>query len=265
MDHTTNTTEKQCQNCGESLKGAYCYLCGQKVRNRLTVRTVLMDAWETVSNVDRGFLHTVVVLFTQPGQTIGDYVSGRTRPYMNPLRYAILWATVSVILNITFGVYEGTQSEISAAFVPEEDAEEFLENQRQAMQYMRPFLNFLPILLVPFTAIYFRLFTRSRLPYNFAEHMVAGFFSMGQLSLISIPFISIYLLTGSASYSLWVGGVTFVIYYGVVYRHLANVSWTRSLAISLASILLGYFSFILILMVLTVLVMIVLSVTGVLN
>ena len=224
-----------------------------------------MDAWETISNVDRGFLHTVVALFTQPGQTIQDYVSGRTRPYMNPLRYAILWATVSVILNITFGVYEGTQSEISAAFVPEEDSEEFLENQRKALQFMRPFLNFLPIFLVPFTAFYLRLFTRSRLPFNFAEHMVAGFFSMGQLSLISIPFISIYLLTGSASYALWVGMVSFVVYFGVVYRHLAGLHWIKSFVISFLGIALGYLSFILIIMLVTVIVVIILGVSGFLN
>ncbi len=265
MNLSTDDTARQCQNCGENLRGKYCHLCGQKARNRITVRAVVMDAWETISNVDRGFLHTVVVLFTQPGQTIQDYVSGRTRPYMNPLRYAILWATISVVLNITFGVYEGTQSEISAAFVPEEDAEEFLENQRQALRFMQPFLNFLPILLVPFTAFYFRLFTRSRLPFNFAEHMVAGFFSMGQLSLISIPFISIFLITGSASYSLWVGMVTFVVYFGFVYRHLTGLTWTKSFSISFLSISLGYLSFVLIIMLATLIIMVILGVLGFLN
>lgn len=265
MDNATDTDTARCKNCGEHLRGDYCYICGQRVRNRLTVRMVLTDVWETISNVDRGFLHTVIVLFTQPGQTIRDYVSGRTRPYMNPFRFAILLATVSVILNFTFGLYEDTQSEISAAFVPEENAEEFLENQRQALKYMRPFLNFMPILLVPFTAFFFRLFTRSRLPFNYAEHMVAGFFSMGQLSLISLPLITVYLITGSASYGLWVGLVSFVIYFGIVYRQLANLNWVRASLISLLSIVLGYVSFIIIIMLLTVLVLLVLAALGLLN
>jgi len=265
MDNTTGIDIKQCKNCSEVLRGDYCYQCGQKIRSRLTVRRVIRDLWESITNVDHGFLHTVIVLFTQPGQTVCDYISGRTRPYMNPLRFAILLATVSVLLNFTFGIYEDTQSEISEIFVPEENAEEFMENQQKALQFIRPFMNFIPILLVPATAFFFRLFTRSRLSMNYAEHMVAGFFGMGQLSLIGISFIALYLLTGSTSIGLWIGLASFGIYFGIMYRQLSDMSWTRSFAISMSSIVLGYVTFMVTIMVLTILVMLILAVLGLLN
>ena len=83
----------ECSHCGVTLTGPYCAECGQKVRERLTLRTVAAW-WARYLSLEKGAVHTSVELMKRPGAVINDYIRGRTKPYSNPIQYYLLMMTI---------------------------------------------------------------------------------------------------------------------------------------------------------------------------
>ena len=51
----------------------------------------------TLFDLERGFFHTVLALFTRPGETCREYVEGRRRPLTGPFKYAFILITIYAI------------------------------------------------------------------------------------------------------------------------------------------------------------------------
>lgn len=88
-----------CSNCGAPRSGDYCAQCGQRhLRQRMTFASVAKRVFSEVTDIDRGFLHTTLGMVIRPGQVVKDYVSGRQKPYVNPLTYFLLGATLQLLV-----------------------------------------------------------------------------------------------------------------------------------------------------------------------
>jgi hypothetical protein len=84
-----------CANCGAPLRGHYCHECGapRSDDRPLTVRRFARDAAHEVTSVDSTTLRTFQALFARPGVLTRDYLAGRTRWYLSPLRlFLVMWA-----------------------------------------------------------------------------------------------------------------------------------------------------------------------------
>lgn len=86
---------KKCPNCGTWMddgKGDYCPGCGQKYTTGLvTVRELLVDAFEAVFNFESKAYRTFFHLFV-PGRLTNEYLAGRQKRYVTPLRLFLLMA-----------------------------------------------------------------------------------------------------------------------------------------------------------------------------
>ena len=84
-----------CANCGGPLLGHFCHECGAPRADErpLTVGRFARDAVHEVGSLDSTTLRTFRALFARPGVLTRDFLAGRTRWYLSPLRvFLIVWA-----------------------------------------------------------------------------------------------------------------------------------------------------------------------------
>lgn len=99
-----------CANCGATLVGRYCALCGQDSRTTLTVRHFVAEVVEGLTHFDSSFWRTFMPLLFKPGALTARYLDGKRRSYMPPVRtYLILSIVYFLLLSAS-----GTQQVFSA-------------------------------------------------------------------------------------------------------------------------------------------------------
>ena len=82
-----------CLNCGESLHGAYCAVCGQKVTApRPTFHDLVHEITHEFLHVDAKILQSLKLLFTQPGFLTAEYWEGRRARYITPVRLYLIFS-----------------------------------------------------------------------------------------------------------------------------------------------------------------------------
>ncbi|MFN3190859.1 MAG: DUF3667 domain-containing protein [Aureliella sp.] len=88
-----------CAACGAPRTGDYCADCGQKfVLKRLSLWELLGELFSRVTDLERGLLFTIIAMFKRPGEVCRDYVSGKQKPYINPLTYFFIGAAVQILM-----------------------------------------------------------------------------------------------------------------------------------------------------------------------
>lgn len=77
-----------CPSCGEPLAGEYCHACGERRPDprRLSARHFFGEMTEDVLDVDSRALRSLRLLVARPGFLTLEYIAGRRRPYLGPLR-----------------------------------------------------------------------------------------------------------------------------------------------------------------------------------
>lgn len=262
-----NTPSETCKNCQATLSGEYCSQCGQKTIERITLRTIFHELWQALIDLDRGALFTIKALVQNPGKAVAEYLNGRTRPYTPPLRFALVLTTIQVLLSLWTGAYESQTTEISSLFsASAKDQEEMMKNQQEAMQWMRPYLNLLPLLLIPFYAYFYRLFFRKSTDLNFAEHMVIGAFMQGIISLFGIfIFTPLLLFAPSANLSLMISFIMYIGFFSWTYRYLAKTSWPRTILSVTGGFLIGYLLLLLVMFIVGLITVIALIALGIVD
>lgn len=95
MSEEQTIVPKKCPNCGTWMaedQGEYCPGCGQKyTTGRVTVRELLQDAFEAIFNFESKAYQTFFQLFI-PGKLTQEYLKGRQKSYISPLRLFLLTA-----------------------------------------------------------------------------------------------------------------------------------------------------------------------------
>lgn len=86
-----------CKNCGETLKGKYCFECGEKVveTNDFSLKTMLGEVVDGIFNIDSKVYQTFLNLLFKPGKLTSKYIEGIRKPFMKPIQ-------VFLITNILF-------------------------------------------------------------------------------------------------------------------------------------------------------------------
>ena len=229
----------KCKNCANIFEGKYCNECGQKVIDgRFTVKRFFLDLFQIITNVESGLWHTVRMLFIDPAKVIRNYTSGITRPYYPPLRFLIIWTSLTAIISISSGIYDVSQTDIHNFFNPNSD-EEALLRQQVVTEQMKKFMNFIPLVIIPFVAFFSYRFFRKR-DLNYAEHLIAITYMSAQLNLVGLPFLFFYIFFPSlVHYMVPVSIFYSCFYYAYVYKGLFKVSFGKGLLLGLLVYALG--------------------------
>jgi hypothetical protein len=83
MGNNYSQETRQCPNCGQSGQGNYCSNCGRRFDlDRISLKGVLIDVFESVTNLDKGFFYTLRKLVVAPGTMQWEYIhEDRFRDY----------------------------------------------------------------------------------------------------------------------------------------------------------------------------------------
>lgn len=103
----------QCRNCGDYAPGKYCPNCGQDTREHLpTAREFIHEFVLHYLAAEGRLWRTLQVLVLHPGRLTVEYVRGRKRAYVLPLR---LYLTVSLVFFLVLKLAAPGADRVSSA------------------------------------------------------------------------------------------------------------------------------------------------------
>ncbi len=173
---------KTCINCSTPLKGPVCHECGQKYHeNPWTTQILIEQLISQLTDIEKGFLYTIKMMFVAPGILVQDYWRGKTKVYYNPFRYVLIWTAVNLAFSFWFGIDDLLQESLQPAQIERNLSTDEI---KQADQRFDTWLNALVLLLLPVFS-FFTMILFSKKKNNYAENLIMNAFMMGQQSLIS--------------------------------------------------------------------------------
>lgn len=110
MSHSPERKEKNCLNCGTTVQGKYCHVCGQEnVEPKETFWGMIMHFFNDITHFDGKFFSSMKWLFLRPGFLSTEYMKGRRASYLHPIRmYVFTSALFFIIFFSLFNVVELT-------------------------------------------------------------------------------------------------------------------------------------------------------------
>ena len=87
MSHGHERKEKNCLNCGTTVLGRYCQICGQEnIEPKENFWTMFTHFFNDITHFDGKFFTTVKDLLFKPGFLSAEYMKGKRMSYLNPVR-----------------------------------------------------------------------------------------------------------------------------------------------------------------------------------
>lgn len=241
---TPEATLAQCKNCNAEFSGKFCSACGQKyITERITVRRIFLELFASLTNLEKGFWYTFKMLFVNPGEVVRHFINGQTVRYYPPVRYLLLWITISVALSLMSGLYDQQQAAVqdltSVAQEPEV-AELQRKLQQQIQNEMKKYLTFLPLLMLPFMGWASFLVFRKR-EQNYAEHLVLNAYAYGQTTAMGIPLLLLTMAFPGLHPFLFLKIILLSIgYYAYLYRSFFQIRIGKAIFKGIFSTFLAY-------------------------
>jgi Protein of unknown function (DUF3667) len=125
VSHSPQRKEKDCLNCGTIVQGHYCQHCGQEnIEPKETFWHMVTHFFYDITHFDGSFFVTLKDLLIKPGFLTKEYMKGRRKTYLHPVRmYVFTSAVFFLVFYSMFGFSEddGTAgSEATAVFSTEQ-------------------------------------------------------------------------------------------------------------------------------------------------
>src|ERR1700722_16273030 len=108
-----------CPSCGAPATGRYCAQCGERFLHAgdFEVRHFLSEhVAPDMLEFDGKLLRTLRVLLTQPGQLAVDYINGRRKPFVSPLRLYLVTFLLHIFLLSFLAPHPMTLPEMAQMF-----------------------------------------------------------------------------------------------------------------------------------------------------
>jgi hypothetical protein len=176
--YQVNQMSPVCLNCDKPLQGDFCIHCGQSAKtHRFTVKHIFTkDVIFAIFHVNRGLLFSIKELFTRPGHSVREYVSGKRVTHLN-------YFTLLVIVLLIFSFVEQL-TPFHFADLTETD-KEILEGFETLL---KKYPKYIYMGIIPFYALFSFIFFK-KAQQNYAEHFVLNTFKVSALLIINTVFI----------------------------------------------------------------------------
>ena len=99
MSHRPERKEKNCLNCGTTVHGKYCHICGQE--NTVPKETfwgMVTHFFNDITHFDGKFFTTLKDLLFRPGFLSAEYIKGRRMSYLNPVRMYVFTSAIFFLI-----------------------------------------------------------------------------------------------------------------------------------------------------------------------
>ncbi|MEL7222429.1 MAG: DUF3667 domain-containing protein [Bacteroidota bacterium] len=175
-----------CKNCHELVEGKFCSNCGQSTAvDRITGFSLITLMSEGLFQVNRGLFFTIVALFRRPGDSVREFIEGKRKKYFKPVAYAMLLATLYVLLSRLTDTPTFVEDAVKG-FMVGVDSDE--EKTRYALisptiEWLASNIAYSIIILIPFFSLA-TLIAFFKQGYNFFEHLVLNAYLAGHQALI---------------------------------------------------------------------------------
>lgn len=104
MSHAKERQEKDCLNCGATVQGRFCHVCGQEnIVPHESFFSMIHHFFADITHFDGKFFKTVGILIAKPGFLSAEYIKGRRNSYLNPVRMYVF--TSALFFLIFFSVF----------------------------------------------------------------------------------------------------------------------------------------------------------------
>ena len=185
-------------------------------------------------NLERGLPATLRGLSIRPGRTVREYLSGRTRPYTNPVKYLLVFVALSGFATLFLGVME-RQAEVLGAVAGERPPQ-----LDRYLDLMTRYFNVALVAGVPFMAVFTRLLFR-RAGFNIAEHLIFNTYAYGHQTALFLPFAAAMAIAPEA-FLPWLLGYMLVMtaYYLWASERFFLVGKVRGVVLASAVVALAY-------------------------
>ncbi len=91
--------ENDCLNCGTTLQGRFCHVCGQEnLQIKESFGHVMNHAISDYFHFDHQFFHTLKPLLFKPGLLTNEYMAGKRAQYLHPIKMYIFISVVYFLL-----------------------------------------------------------------------------------------------------------------------------------------------------------------------
>lgn len=212
----------KCKNCGNENIELFCPNCGQKTYNERFTTKAFFRVFLNAFDLERGFFHTLIMLFKDPGKIISDYLNGNTKRYFNPLKYMLILAGINAILAVWFNVIDA-QQETTVELLGQGHQSNIVNSKLS--QFIKDYMNILELIMLPLFGLIAKWFyTKKKLFYG--EHLIIICFLFAQTTVIAIVFQPFYLIfPGLYSYSFAISLVIVFSYltYGLYKVHRRSI------------------------------------------
>lgn len=91
-----------CPSCSEDMVGEYCHACGERLRtpDQLSLWHSIREFADDMFDVDSRVLRSLRLLLFSPGTLTLEYIRGRRRPYLGPLRMYLTVFALTLFMTV---------------------------------------------------------------------------------------------------------------------------------------------------------------------
>ena len=167
-----------CISCNKTHNENYCPYCGERSGiKKITLKSIIEDAFSSVTNMDKGFLFNCKALILRPQKITTNYIYGKRKGILNPISFLIISTTIYLIVLTVFKVPK-VLNEINNT---PKSTLETLANE--VGLFIRTYFKYFWILSIIPLSVSLKLVFKK---YNFFEHLAISSFVIGQATLIGV-------------------------------------------------------------------------------
>jgi len=131
VSHQPERTEKNCLNCGATVIGRYCHVCGQEnVVTKESFWSLTKHFAFDILHFDGKFWHTLKYLFIRPGYVARQYCEGKRNTYLHPIR---MYLFTSAIFFLLFFTLKGDVLQIKQNALSKKDRHELAQSLQEEL------------------------------------------------------------------------------------------------------------------------------------
>ncbi|MFN3405337.1 MAG: DUF3667 domain-containing protein [Cytophagaceae bacterium] len=112
MNNIVAGQPEPCYNCSKDFDGLYCNHCGQKKFDRqdFNIKEFSKEFADDLFDFDSKIFNTLKLLVLKPGKLTIDYISGKQRTYISPVKLYLVIITVNFLVYSFFDNYSPIES-----------------------------------------------------------------------------------------------------------------------------------------------------------
>lgn len=181
----------RCKNCDNSLNGNFCTYCGQNSKvERINTKNFLSELSSSIFQVNKGFFFTLKELFTRPGHSIREFITGKRKNHFKPIAFVLTLSTVYFFVS-KISDSPTIIDDFFSGFNRANEDKDVVTNSSQITKWLSDNYAYTTLLLLPIfsLATYISFLGTKK---NYLEHIVINSYITGLQAI----FYSLFMVIG---------------------------------------------------------------------